>query len=143
LLLQTTLYMLRPGRTYRQVRSWKENKNFTIVVQVDPDHSIISRVMNDGVDTVLLASSGTIMFHVLPNHFSEPGMPSRRYGCCSPPARARECSVLISYHQSISRGMPNAFDVKFTANLPWNLVGDNLGMDIVWILLLLLLSVSL
>jgi len=39
--------------------------------------------------------------------------------------------------------MPNAFDVKFTANLPWNLVGDNLGMDIVWILLLLLLSVSL
>jgi hypothetical protein len=61
--------MLRPGRTYRQVRSWKENKNFTIVVQVDPDHSIISRVMNDGVDTVLLASSGTIMLHVLPNHF--------------------------------------------------------------------------
>jgi len=61
--------MLRPGRTYRQVRIWKENKNFTIVVQVDPDHSIISRVMNDGVDTVLLASSGTIMLHVLPNHF--------------------------------------------------------------------------
>jgi len=40
----------------------------SIVVQVDPHHSIISRVMNDGVDTVLLASSGTTMLRILPNH---------------------------------------------------------------------------
>jgi len=51
-------------------------------------------------------------------HSSEPGMPSRRYGGCSPPAQARECSVLISHHQLIIlKGMPNAFDVKATSNV--------------------------